>query len=411
MKLTKGNEPLGLPEWMKFGLELEVENVKYSTVTAEAKKRGWHTDKDQSLTDSGVETVSPVLSENKPEVWKEVADICQIIKDNPNDERGAYTDHTCGGHIHFDSTMFRKNPEMMKNFMRLWAESEELVYKMCNDKNDPIRDGAMNTAGITMKKVLAELTKPSEVKVNSLRNLCSRAREIMRNATNANRKLNVLLSDALVSRNGMAAPIGAKIQKQLEAGKLKLGMPKNFVYRHTVGKVYRDVVAKQKLDPARYSGLNLTNLGMKKKNTIEFRASNGTMNPETIKENVFLYASVLNTAVEMTKNPELYQERLEEFYKRDVSEEEKATAFLGLVMDNPEDRQVYMDRWESVKDAPVFSAKGARNFAKGTFKKEEIQTIAEQTSGEKVKGAIDFVKDLRNRIMNKDKEEQHALGY
>ena len=28
--------------------------------------------------------------------------------------------------------------------MRLYAESEELLYKMCNDKNDPIREGAIN---------------------------------------------------------------------------------------------------------------------------------------------------------------------------------------------------------------------------------------------------------------------------
>lgn len=411
MKLTKGNELLGLPEWMKFGLELEVENVKYSAVTAEAKKRGWHTDKDQSLTDSGVETVSPVLSEGKSDVWEEVSDICQIIKDNPNDERGAYTDHTCGGHIHFDSTVFRKNPEMMKNFMRLWAESEELVYKMCNDKNDPIRDGAMNTSGLTMKNIFQELTKPSQVKGHSLKDLCDRAREIMRNATNANRKLNVLLSDALISRDGMAAPIGSKIQKQLEAGKLKLGMPKNIIYRNTVGKAYRDIIAKNKLDPARYTGLNLTNLGMKKKNTIEFRASNGTMDPQTLKENVFLYGSILNTAVEMTRNPELYHERLQNFYKRDVTEEEKAQAFLGLIMDDPEDRQVYMDRWESVKDAPVFSAKGSRLFAKGTFQKEDIQEVAEHTPGEAVKGALGFIKNLKERITNRGKEDSHALGY
>lgn len=28
--------------------------------------------------------------------------------------------------------------------MKIYSESEELLYKMCNDKNDPIRKGAIN---------------------------------------------------------------------------------------------------------------------------------------------------------------------------------------------------------------------------------------------------------------------------
>lgn len=67
------------------------------------------------------------------------------------------------------------------------------------------------------------------------------------------------------------------------------------------------------MDPSRYASINLTNLGGKKKNTIEFRLSNGTIDPKVIKENVFLYASIIDTAVKMTKEPEKMQEALKNF--------------------------------------------------------------------------------------------------
>ena len=37
----------------------------------------------------------------------------------------------------------KKNPEMMESFLRLWKESEVLMYKMCNAKDDVIRNGAV----------------------------------------------------------------------------------------------------------------------------------------------------------------------------------------------------------------------------------------------------------------------------
>lgn len=156
MRLTEASENLGLPDYMKFGLELEVENLDYNEITKRIKGKKWHTDKDMSLTDSGTECVSPVLQESdETSVWKDVYEVCDSITQCPADsKRKPYTDHTCGGHIHFDAQVFKENPEAMKNFLKIWAESEELIFKMCNDKNDPIRTGAMETSKTTMKELV-----------------------------------------------------------------------------------------------------------------------------------------------------------------------------------------------------------------------------------------------------------------
>ena len=397
MRLTKGKENLGLPDYMKFGLELEVENVNYSKITKLAKERKWHTDKDPSLTDSGVECVSPVLRETEDSsVWQDVADICSDIKQSPNDlYREAYTDHTCGGHVHFDAGILLGDKNIMKNFLKLWAESEELIYKMCNDKNDPIRKSAMQPSDTHLKDVVKTLFKsplPEGRNITSLKDCIQVVRNIKVNISNSNRKLNTILSNTLLSRNGMATPRGKQIQKQLESGKLKVGKPKS--------KIYRDIFVKNKLSQDRYYGLNLSSLGYKKRNTVEFRISNGTINPETVKENVFLYASLIKTAVDMTKEPEKFAERQKKFYQRDISEEEKVDSFLGFIMDEPADRDIFKQRWESVKDAPVFTeAKGAKNFG-ASFKKNDLKDIAEKVPSQDTKNIFSKIKESLKKQMN-----------
>ncbi len=408
MKLSKGTENLGLPSYMKFGLELEAENVSYSKVTEEIKSKNWKTDKDASLTDNGTECVSPVLFENEEKsVWQEVDEVCESIKRNPADiSREAYTDHTCGGHVHFDATELLKNPNAMRIFLKIYAESEMLIYKICNDKNDPIRPGAIESSHTTLIDVVKTLLKSPIPKDISGKSGVQVTKDVLNNvknnAINANKKVNVILNDILLSRNGMAAPIGNKIKKQILNGNLKLGKPKSMAYRY--------IFVRNKLNADRYGGLNLSNLGDKKKNTIEFRMSNGTVNPRVIKENVFLYASLIDTALRIEQEPEKYYKKLGDFCKRDVSEEEKLDNFLKLIMENEEDRQVYKERWETVKNAPVFKIKGANNFLKNTFGIEDIGKVSQNVSGRMVKEAYAFMENIKEGMKTKDNEGVLEIG-
>lgn len=231
--------------------------------------------------------------------------------------------------------------------MRLYAESEELIYKMCNDKNDPIRKGAINKDFKGLHLISA------------------------------------------MWRNGMAAPSSKKILQKIKKGTLKVSYKK-------FGK-FKMLASKYKMNERRYSGLNLTNIGNHKKNTIEFRMANGTLNPEVIKQNVFLYASLINTSIQMTENPEKFKSKLDEFYRTDVNEEEKARSFLNLIMEDSNDRQIYMDRWQSVKDSKVFEKNSQKGFSQNRFKRDEFKKIAERTSGTRVKNAYNYIKEMLNK--------------
>ena len=164
---------------------------------------------------------------------------------------------------------------------------------------------------------------------------------------------------------------------------------------------------RDRLDPRRYYGLNLTNIGNPKKNTIEFRIGNGTLNPETIKQNVFLYASIIEAARTAALEPEKNQEQLNEFFREDVTEEQKADAFLNLLFEDEEDRKIYRDRWESVKDAHVFE-RNQEQFAQ-TFKREEFKQIAEKTPMTMVKDAFDKIREAMQQKDIKERETNDGL--
>ncbi len=362
MRYAKDYEKLGMPKEFRFGIELEAYNVKtkgkeslYTGKSAEyIKSKNWHmaTKKEESLVgEGGAELVSPILSDVQ-EDYESIAKMCEQIKKYPgNHGDKVVADNKCGLHVHFDAECLRKDSKKMENFLKIYAESEELLYKMCNDKNDPIRKKAINKDFKGIHFISAAW------------------------------------------RNGMAAPSSKKILKQIEEGTLKVSYKK-------FGK-YRMLASKYKLDERRYSGLNLTNIGNSKKNTIEFRMSNGTLEPEVIKQNIFLYASILNTAIQVTENSEIYQEKLQEFYRTDVNEEQKADNFLNLIMENPQDRKIYMDRWQSVKNADVFAKNEKKGFAQGRFKREEFARITQRTPGAFVKQIYEKISQTISRTNEK----------
>lgn len=360
MKYTKDCERLGLPENFKFGIELEADNVKtkgglYTGESARyIKSKNWHmatAAEEMLVSEGGAELVSPILRDRK-EDWQDVVDMCEQMKKFPgkNGDK-VVANEKCGLHVHFDAECLAKDPNRMQNFLRLYAESEELLYKMCNDKNNPIRKGAIN------------------------------------------KDLKGIHFISALWRNGMAAPTGKKILKRIQDGTLKVSYKK-------FGKL-RMLASKYKLDERRYAGLNLTNIGNSKKNTIEFRMANGTLDPEVIKQNVFLYASLINTAIKMTEQPELYEDRITEFYRTDVTEKEKAQKFLELIIQEPEDRNIYMDRWQSVKDAPVFQKNERKGFAQNRFTREQFKGIAMRTPADIVHSAYTQIKEMMTRTNNR----------
>ena len=146
-------------------------------------------------------------------------------------------------------------------------------------------------------------------------------------------------------RNGaveFATKNGDNIQRFLNNGSVNVNCESDLMY------LSREFLS-------RFRSVNLSNLGNLSKNTIEFRVSNGTLDPNIIKENTLLYGSILTTAFNMSINPEYKQREYEQLLNRDICEEEKIRAFLDLIFNDEDTKKIFIERYDSVKDAKIYN--------------------------------------------------------
>lgn len=441
MRLTPGIQLMNLPPYIQFGCELEVENVDSNKVREEIQLNNlnkWKVKKDGSLVDDGAEIVSPPLSESKnPNIYNDFQKICNIINSNPKDKmRSVYADHTCGGHIHLDASVLLNNPKMMENFLRLWAESEPIFYKICNDKNDPIRASAIKFSPVKNIQDLffaipTEIIKHTGkiIRDNQSENKrpCLDVKKTIRGYAKATKRgfaksytaFNGLAARAVglvPTTKGYAYPNSRALQKVAKSRDIVKKIKKPITAHYNKVEIADSIRPSQNLKrlmKLHSSGINLENIsyntsllhrissrleGKKEKNTYENRMHNGSTDFNVWKQNIFLDASFLKTVYEMTYEPEKVDKKLSSFYQKDISEEEKLDRFLDLTMDYPEDRKVYKERWESVKDAPVFGKTFQKNCAV-TFKRDDIEKIAKTVSIDSISKTMKDVFDKATKFI------------
>ncbi len=384
MKFEKENTRLGFPNHFRFGIEIEARNVNKKKLYQSKesleilKSVGYKAVRDDSV---DAECVSGILKDSD-ETWGNLEKVCAHIKACPVVNEEVVADEKCGCHVHFDAREFLENPKMMENLLKLWIESEELLYKMCNAENNPMRKEAIDK-GI---KPEIDLKQPT---LKIIKSMVKMPYDCLYNS----------IGRYLFRQKGYAIPSGQRILNDIKNNKLKVSYKK-------YGKLQEKLIVDQKINPRRYEGLNLANLGSSKKNTIEFRMANGSVDPEVIKQNVYLYGSLLNTAREMTLNPEYKKEEVGLLRRTDCTEEEKANRFLNLLFEHEEDKNIYKSRWKSVKDAPVF-VKNTQRFAKDRFVREDMKQVAEKTPLSKLQDAM---MSIEQKVKSKDKGMDIAYG-
>ena len=119
----------------------------------------------------------------------------------------------------------------------------------------------------------------------------------------------------------------------------------------------------------KHFGLNLSNLKSEDKNTIEFRVSNGTIDRETLKNNIRLYGTMMFVSKDMVLHPEKYKEKFNAYRDRTLSERDKLEALLDLLFEDNQVKQIYRERWDSVKDEEIYDtvSMGDTTFKRGDY--------------------------------------------
>lgn len=105
----------------------------------------------------------------------------------------------------------------------------------------------------------------------------------------------------------------------------------------------------------RYSSVNFKNYAHRIKETIEFRLSNGTLDPDVWVENINLFGGIMNSAERLasiqkkqtrTQEEEQYLRDFEELKDPTITQEEKLKRLLALAIPE-EDRHIYQARYDT----------------------------------------------------------------
>ena len=121
---------LGFEEYITFGLELEFENAMLTSIIEKLNLHkllsSWSLVDDASLNSSNSGEVNSPIFKDKHSTWQEINSICQILKKYSN--IGPY----CASQTNIGTQILGGNPEYLINFLELWANYENIIYRFLN---------------------------------------------------------------------------------------------------------------------------------------------------------------------------------------------------------------------------------------------------------------------------------------
>ena len=279
---------------MTFGIEIEsIGQLEKEYLEKILRKMGdWHCKSDESLL-------------NNPPYEEEVEIVSPVLYvngKNPTMEIrnicallnyfGQYSDESCGGHIHIGGK-YLQSVDAYKNLLELWSNTEKILYLISNE--------------------------PGTISRHNI--------------------------------DTYALPISKDLTYTLETGTVNLSNEDDLdEFKNNL----------RKFEENRFKGLNLTNMAtdiakIKNLPTIEFRASNGTVNADTWIENINLFGGLIKTSEDLAriknkrgkirKKEKVMLEQFEKLKSKNITETEKLETLLNLIVPK-ELKEIYILRYK-----------------------------------------------------------------
>lgn len=351
-----------LPKGMTIGIEIECEGDSSKQIlNLEELFKGWEIKEDATL---GEWDEDEKKSKGGVEV---VSPVLQAEGKNESsiykicsflDWAGQSITEKCAGHIHIGAN-YLKDINAWKNLVEIWSNTEKMLFLISNDAGNLPRECVFEFAG----------------------------------------------------------PILEKLQQALDDEDIELDSEDDIIqFCEQLKKVQSE-----NPNDVRYSAINFENFGDENKNTIEFRLSNGTLNPRTWIENINLFGGIIAAAQEvsdiqhklelgqeLSKN-EIYKLDKYELLKTQISDQEKLTALLDLTIPQ-ENQTIYQNRYRvnsSLNQAYYFDKNnilkpisiGRKKIAKLAFTGEE------QITGEEYAKNVQIIQNELQQENDIKKEE------
>ena len=195
---------------------------------------------------------------------------------------GMRGNHTCGGHIHIGSEVLGYDKQAWINFRDICREAQPLLYIICNRRGELPREGVNYFAKPV--KWSNNVSNISDVTINNLIDL------------------------------------------------------REFIASYVVNYGVYSIGSK-------YQAINFKHLTFLDTNTIERRDGNATTKYEILRENILLFARIMQIAKKRATFPDWKKDEWDNFFEEGLPEREKLERFLNLVFDEEDEKKIYRDRW------------------------------------------------------------------
>lgn len=175
--LIEYQDTLDIDDSITFGLEIEFENANYHEIeqnlnNLNLKKLAWTKSKwittDEISISNGGETKSPILKD-KIETWKQLKIVLEEIN------KYAKINTASSSHIHIGKNILNDDLESYKNFIKLWATYENIIYRFGYGEYLNARPNINKFAAPLKKELDKEINKKYKTfksLARSINNLC-----------------------------------------------------------------------------------------------------------------------------------------------------------------------------------------------------------------------------------------------
>lgn len=160
----------------------------------------------------------------------------------------------------------------------------------------------------------------------------------------------------------------------------------------------------KKMQDTRYRGINVDNIKEDGIQTIEFRMPNGTIDIDTVRENIRLFGQLLSISKQMSLNPEYKSKEFSTLKNHNLTEKEKVESMLNLLFEDEQEKYIYRERWDAVKDSETFEELKAEvpTFKRGNYSmRKQIAGMYKETQIDDRIYFVQMVKSIIQRITTK----------
>lgn len=233
--------------------------------------------------------------------------------------------------INVDANYFDGNIDGLKYLLSIWAECEEIFYKIANKENETIRFYASDMAKPIKQNIQKTFNEKYSFKIETEREFYKFIYNIQ-----VRENLQTLLNTNILEKND-------KFKNLTENEKAEI-----FTNLFTEKK---EIISKIKCKSINFIHMDWYKIN---KGRIEFRIFNNTMDFETILLNITLIGKLIHVSKELANKNNQLLEKYQKLLETNKTEEEKLDTLLNLLF-NDNIKEKFKKRWESIKDKTEYN--------------------------------------------------------